>query len=169
MEVTSVHETIDLKLEIVEKKDWILENVDFRDESYVKEIRHILKYSNFSFQQHYDLAIIFIQIEMPLVALAIIGIVLEENLEQELKLKVLYLKIDCLFELKDFRKVVDMCHDAINLSRNELESVSFLYYQAEAFVQLGELKDAKKNFLKIISIDGTYRMAKDKLRTLDEH
>jgi tetratricopeptide (TPR) repeat protein len=168
-EDTSVNEAIDLNLEIVEKKQWILENVDFRDESYVKEVRQILKFSTFSFQQHYDLAISFIQIEMPLVALVIIEKVLEENLEQELKLKVLYLKSNCLFELKDFRKVVDVCHDAISLSRDDKEAMSFLYNQAEALAQLGELKEAKKNLLRIISIDETYRMTKDRLRTLDEY
>ena len=168
-EAASVDEAIDLKLEIVEKKQWILENVDFRDESYIKEVRQILKFSTFSFQQHYDLAISFIQIEMPLVALVIIEKVLEENLEQELKLKVLYLKTNCLFELKDFRKVVDVCHDAISLSQDDNEAMSFLYNQAEALAQLGELKEAKKNLLRIILIDETYRMTKDRLRTLDEY
>jgi hypothetical protein len=165
----TLNEAIDLNLQISEKQEWILENIDFRDESYVNEMQQILKFSNFSHQQLYDLAISFIQSGMPLVALVIMEKVLEENLEQDFKLKILYLKANCLFEVKDFRRVVDVCHDAIRLFQDEKQAVSFLYNQAEAFVHLREFKEAKKNFLKVVSIDETYRMTKDRLRTLDEY
>jgi hypothetical protein len=135
----------------------------------VHEIRQIVKSVNFSIDQLYDLAISFIQFEMPVIALIVVDDVLIKVHDDDLKLKYLYLKTFCLLQLMDFRKVVDTCYEAISLSRTEKDVLSFLYSQAEAFVQLGEFENAKNDLMKIVSIDENFRLAKERLKIINEH
>jgi hypothetical protein len=162
-------EKVDLVIEEQIKPSWILEKVDFSDKDHEHEIRQILKLSSFSMDQLYDLAISFIQIEMPLIALIVVDEVLIKIPKSEIKLRYLYLKTFCLLQLKDFRNVVDTCFEAIEISSNEKDILSFLYSQAEAFAQLGESHHAKKNLGKIITIDENYRLAKERLKILNEY
>jgi multidrug resistance efflux pump len=68
----------------------------------------------------------------------------------------------------DYRAALDTAYEALTQAKTENDILSFLYAQAEAHINLHESKQAKSLLKKVLSIDKNYRLAKEKLETLDE-
>jgi SpoVK/Ycf46/Vps4 family AAA+-type ATPase len=160
---------------VVEEVRTIGSKLEKDDDSDIFEIRDsmadvslVLKYQDFNFSQLCDLAVGFIQAELPVVAqvAAEKAVSLAETNEQFLKAK--YLMMTSFFMVKDYRAAIDVAYEALDKSESKEDILSFLYGQAEALMKLKKIEEAKRVLLKIISIDETYRLAKMRLTKLNE-
>lgn len=70
--------------------------------------------------------------------------------------------------MKDFRAALDTCLEAISKATTKDDVLSFLYGQAEIYIRLNQVRDARKILSKILSIDSKYRLAKERLDKLNE-
>jgi len=129
---------------------------------------HFLKYHDYTCPELLELAVSFLQSEMPKVALQASSLAKERALDDSTFLKACYLKLNCQLLLSDYRAALDLTFEALERSRTEDEILSFLYGQAEALLQLKKTADAQTVLKKIISIDADYRMAKERLERLNE-
>lgn len=127
---------------------------------------NLLKYQSFSPTELCDLAVSFLQAEMPRVALKASNLVLEQSQDDQLFLKGSYLKLTAELQLQDYRAALDTCLNALGRAKKTEDILSFLYGQAEIYLRLNEKGAAKKILAKIVSIDGKYRLAKERLEKL---
>lgn len=134
----------------------------------VKQYKNILKYQNFTSSQLCDLAVGFIQSEMPKVALEASLLATEISTSEEDYLKACYLKLTSQMLINDFRAAVDTSIDALQFARSQEDILSFLYGQAEAYIRLNLKSEASMVLKNIISIDEKYRFAKERLEKLNE-
>lgn len=136
----------------------------------VDEFRYnnLLKYQNFNSSQLCDLAVSFIQSEMPRVALSASDLAISSSESETDFLKASYLKLTCQMLLNDFRAAIDTSMDALRRAKSKEDILSFLYGQAEAYIRLNLKSDAKRILKNIVAIDGNYRLAKERLEKLNE-
>lgn len=129
---------------------------------------HPLKYRDHSAEELLEIAVSFIQSEMPVAGLHAASLALDKATAPELFLKAAFLKMTCLLKTGDFRGALDLSFTALDKSQREEDILSFLYTQAEAFQRLGQKREAKRVLQKIVSIDRNYRLARERLERLDE-
>lgn len=154
----------DLKLEN-RKTEQELENFDYLLEE--EEISGF-KFLDYSFVEFCELAISFIQAEMPKTALEAAKSALLKAADDKSYLKACYLKLICLLELKDYRSALDTTLEALKMAKETDDILSFLYSQAEVYLKLNEKRNAKRILQQIISIDSKYRLTRERLEKLDE-
>lgn len=126
----------------------------------------ILKYQNYTTDQLCDLAVSFLQSEMPRVALKASDLAIKQSADDYSFLKGSYLKLTALLQVKDYRAALDTCLVALAKASTQNDMLSFMYGQAEVLIRLNDLAAAKKVLLRILSIDSQYRMAKERLEKL---
>lgn len=127
---------------------------------------HLLKYQSYTPDEFCDLAVSFLQSEMPRVALKASELAISNCTDDRGYLKGAYLKLTSLLLINDNRAALDTCLDALRRSESPEDVLSFLYGQAEALIRLGKHKEAKKTLAKVLSIDSNYRMARERLEKL---
>lgn len=130
-------------------------------------LAHLLKHQNFSTVELLEIATSFMHSEYYLAALEASDLAFYSTEVAELKLKACYLKVTCLLKTGDHRAALDLSLTALNLSVTQNDILSFLYSQAEAHLKLKEYKQAKNVLKKIILIDASYRMTKERLERLN--
>lgn len=143
----------------------VLDVEDFEDE---QRYFNLIKYQTYTTDQLCDLAVSFLQSEMPRVALKASQQAIAQSETDKDYLKGSYLKLTCLLLLKDFRAALDTCLEAISKATTKDDVLSFLYGQAEIYIRLNQVRDARKILSKILSIDSKYRLAKERLDKLNE-
>jgi tetratricopeptide (TPR) repeat protein len=131
-------------------------------------IINLFKYQDYSDNELFEIATSFIQSEMPKVAFMAVEIIINRAVNDRTFLKASYLKLTCLLLLGDNRAAVDCALGAIDRARTKDDILSFLYGEAEAYIRLGLIKDAKRVLKEIISIDSDYRLTRERLEKLDE-
>lgn len=158
----------DLNLETRYKTELVLplDEPEFTEEEYT--YLNLLKYQSFTLDQLCDLAVSFLQSEMPKVALSASELALKEAKDDSEFLKASYLKLTCQLKLHDFRAAIDTCFQALAKAQSQDDVLSFMYGQAEAFIRLNQKKNARAVLKKIVSIDDKYRLAKERLDKLNE-
>lgn len=129
---------------------------------------HLLKYQSYSSDQLCDLAVSFLQSEMPGVALRASELAIKNAASDRDFLKGSYLRLISQLKLGDYRAAVDTCFVALEKAESRDDILSFMYGQAEAYIRLEQKKNAKEVLSKIISIDAGYRLAKERLEKLNE-
>jgi hypothetical protein len=129
---------------------------------------HLLKYQSYTHGQFCDLAVSFLQSEMPRVALRASELALKTAANDYEILKASYMKLTCELKLQDYRAAVDTCFIALTNAVSKDDILSFMYGQAEAYMRLNQKNSAKAVLSKIISIDAKYRLAKERLEELNE-
>ncbi len=143
----------------------VLDVEEYEDE---QRFFNLLKYQTYTTDQLCDLAVSFLQSEMPRVALKASQHAIAQSDNDKDYLKGSYLKLTSLLLLKDFRAALDTCLDAISKATTKDDVLSFLYGQAEVYIRLNQPRDAKKILSQILSIDSKYRLAKERLDKLNE-
>lgn len=143
----------------------VLDVEDFEDE---QRYYNLIKYQTYTTNQLCDLAVSFLQSEMPRVALKASQQAIAQSETDEEYLKASYLKLTCLLLMKEFRSALDTCLDAISKATTKDDVLSFMYGQAEIYIRLNQVRDARKTLSKILSIDSKYRLAKERLDKLNE-
>lgn len=128
---------------------------------------HLVRNQEFSNESLLDLAVSFIQTELPGVALASAMVVHDRVEDKKVKLKAAYLALTALLQSGDYRRAVDLALESMNLVETTDDLLSFLYCEAEAYLRLGMKKEARQILNKILSIDSTYRMARERLERLE--
>lgn len=127
-----------------------------------------LKFQNYSSGQLIELAISFLQSSYLRAAIVASEKAMHETSLNEEYLKAAYLRATSLYQLGDFRAVLDQALDSINRAEVQDDILSFLYLQADAYSRLGQKKHAKSVLKKILSIDSKYRLTRERLERLDE-
>jgi hypothetical protein len=165
-ETTTLLSEIDLKVEKLQSYPFYDDILSDVSEEEVL-LSHLLKHQNFTTVELLEIAVSFVQSEFYLAALKASDLALASTEENDLKLKACYLKVTCLLKTGDNRAALDLSLMALNLSVTQNDILSFLYSQAEAHLKLKEYKMAKSVLRKILAIDDSYRMAKDRLESLN--
>ena len=161
-------ETPDLNLVDKIKRDVVIPFSEIEENEDDQKFFHLLKHQEYSVGQLCDLAVSFLQSEMPKVALQASEMALKSSTSNEEILKASYLKFTCQLQLNDLRAAVDTCFNALTKASSLDDVLSFMYGQAEAYIRLGDRKNAKSVLSKLISIDANYRLAKERLDKLNE-
>lgn len=159
--------TPDLKLEDKYRSE-IFAALPENEESEEQNYSHLFKHQEFNLDQLCDLAVSFLQSEMPKVSLMAVNEAMKKVQSDKDFLKAAYLKLTCLLQLKDYRAALDICLMALEKATSRDDILSFMYGQAELYIRLNERKQAKIILSKIISIDSKYRLAKERLEKLNE-
>jgi tetratricopeptide (TPR) repeat protein len=159
---------IDLKLSSLIKEDVISPSFDFDETEDESKYFLLLKHQQYTADQLCDLSVSFFQSEMPKVALKAAEMAMALAKDDKNYLKGCYLKLTCLLQLKDYRAALDTSLQALTRSKTKDDILSFLYGQAEIYIRLNQLQDAKNILSQIISIDSQYRSAKERLDKLNE-
>jgi hypothetical protein len=160
--------TPDLKLNSNYRSDVMPSQVDVEDSDDEQKFFHLIKYQTYSTDQLCDLAVSFLQSEMPKVALRASELAIEQSQTDPEFLKGSYLKLMSQLQLKDFRAALDTSFQALTRSKTRDDVLSFLYSQAEIYIRLNERKSAKSILSKILMIDSKYRLAKERYDKLNE-
>jgi hypothetical protein len=132
-----------------------------------KMIPHLVILQSYELNQLLDLSVSLYQAEYYYAASEVSKIASQQSRTNTERLKAIYLKITSLLRLNDFRAVIDESLEALKISENENDILSFLYSLGDAYLQLGQKREAKGIFKKIVAIDEKYRLAKIKLEELD--
>ena len=130
-------------------------------------LAHSLKHQNFTSSELLDVAVSFVQSDLYHAALKAAQLAIESSEDNKQKLKGYYLKVTCLLKNGDFRAALDVSLDALTFSETQNDVLSFMYSQAEAHLRLKEYKSAKTVLKKILAIDASYRLAKERLERLN--
>lgn len=158
----------DLKLTGKIKREVISPLMEIDEVEDEKTYFNLIKYQKYTPDQLCDLTVSFLQSEMPNVALYAVEKALSEAQDDVAFLKCSYLKLSCLLLLKEFRAALDTCLVALSKATSEADILSFLYGQAEVHIRLNEVRAAKQVLSKIIKIDASYRLTKERLDKLNE-
>ncbi|MCM2349564.1 MAG: hypothetical protein NDI69_06050 [Bacteriovoracaceae bacterium] len=126
----------------------------------------ILKYQEYSNDQLCDLAVSFLQSEMPRVAIKAAELAIANSKDAESFLKGSYLRLTGLLQIKDYRAALDTCLMALAKATTKNDVLSFMYGQAEVLIRLNEFDEARQVLSRILSIDSKYRLAKERLDKL---
>lgn len=158
----------DLKLTTKFKSEIMPSHFEMDDSEDDQRFMHLLKYQTYTTDQLCDLAVSFLQSEMPKVALRAAELAMSQSVDDQSFLKGSYLKLTCLLQLQDLRAALDTCLVAMTRATSRDDILSFLYGQAEIYIRLNQKKQAKNILAKILSIDSKYRLAKERLDKLNE-
>ena len=163
---SSVTEKIDLTVEKSPSYQFYDEILfDVTDEEIL--LSQLLKHQNFTTSELLDVAVSFFQSELYIAALKASELAYASSVDSNLKLRSSYLRVTCLLKTGDFRAALDISLNALNISETQNDILSFLYSRAEAHLRLKEYKSAKSVLKKILSIDSSYRMARERLDRLN--
>jgi hypothetical protein len=91
----------------------------------------------------------------------------ESTDNNNLRLRACYLKVTCLLKTADYRAALDISLIALSYSVTQNDILSFLYSQAEAHLKLKEYISAKRVLERIMDIDASYRLVKERLEWLN--
>lgn len=138
---------------------------DISDEEIL--MAHLIKHQDFSSSDLLEIATSFVQSEFYYAALQASDLAYHSSSDNKLKLKASYLKIISLLKRGDCRAALDLSMQALSLSESQNDILSFLYSQTEAHLRLKEYASAKIVLERILSIDSSYRMAKERLDRLN--
>ena len=141
---------------------------EYEIEMDVTQYNNILKYQDYTPTQLCDLAVSFIQSEMPRVALTASELAVSSSQCENDFFKASYLKLTCQMLLNDYRAAVDTSMEALHRAKSQEDILSFLYSQAEAYIRLNLKSDARRVLKNIVAIDEKYRLAKERLEKLNE-
>ena len=168
-EVPSTEETqAKIELAPVKSSEHILledEKLEISEEELL--LTQLLKHQTFSPGELLDIAVSFLQSEFYLAASHASQMVYDQSEDEQDKLKACYLKVICLLKLGDYRQAVDISLQALSLSKTQNDVLSFLYSQAEAYLKMKDYKNARYTLKKIMAIDSSYRLAKERLEKLN--
>ena len=128
---------------------------------------HLMRNQDFSDESLLDLAVGFIQSDLPRVAFMSAQIVHGRSEDKKVKLKAAYLSLTALLLSGDNRKALDMALESMKLVETTDDLLSFLYCEAEAYLRLDMKNEARHILNKILSIDSRYRMARERLERLE--
>ncbi len=128
----------------------------------------LLKYQTYTDDQLRDLAVSFLQLELPRVALEASLQARNRAAEDSAYLKASYLVLTCHLQLRDYRAALDTGFDALAKATSRDDLLSFMYGQSEAYLRLHLHADARAILRRIIEIDADYRMARSRLEKLNE-
>lgn len=161
---------IDLTLEPY--KEEIIKNphsiVDISPESETRFI-NIIKHEDYSVEDLTEIAVSFLESEFPRAAIhASEQAISKCQNGSSTFLKASYLKLSALIMIRDYRAALDTTLKALEYATNKGDILSFLYSQAEIYLQLGQKNQARTIYKKILTVDGQYRLAKEKLEKLNE-
>ncbi len=159
---------IDLNLEGTPKRNF---SVDFIQPDIIEEesqFLHILKHQSYSAQDLNEIAVSFLQSQMPRVARKASEMAMDIATDDKEYLKGCYLKLTSVLQLGDYRDALDLSLRALNRAQTQDDILSFLYGQAEAYLKLKNFKEAKSVLKKITAIDAQYRFARERLEKLNE-
>jgi hypothetical protein len=169
-EAISSDERIAPEIELTEmiKFDVLPPAKEYEAEVDVIQYKNILKYQNYDTLQLCDLAVSFIQSEMPRVALCASELAELSAINDNDFLKASYLKLTCQILINDYRAAIDTSIEALKRAKSQEDILSFLYSQAEAYIRINLKSDARRVLKNIIEIDEKYRLAKERLEKLNE-
>lgn len=154
------------KLQSRQAVDIVRPEIEVGEDLEEHQFFHLFKYQDYSSGQLCDLAVSFLQLEMPRVALKAADQAITKASDAEQFLKGCYLKLTSLLQLKDYRAALDTCLMALNKATSKNDILSFLYGQAEVLIRLNKLTEARQILTQILAIDSQYRMAKERLDKL---
>jgi tetratricopeptide (TPR) repeat protein len=160
--------TPDLKLTTKVNSQIMPSHFEMEDSEDDQRFMHLLKYQSYTPDQLCDLAVSFLQSEMPKVALRASELAMSQSVDDRTFLKGSYLKLTCQLQLQDLRAALDTCLVAMTRATSRDDILSFLYGQAEIYIRLNQKKQAKNILSKILTIDSKYRLAKERLDKLNE-
>lgn len=161
----TVHESPDLTLEDSPDSSMVMSTMPQHAEDEGLLI-HLVQNQNFSDESLLDLAVSFLQSELPRVAGAAAMMVHERTPDDRIKLKAAYLALTALLHAGDYRKALDLALQSMKLISSQDDLLSFLYCEAEAYLRLNRKTEARHVLRKIVSIDSRYRMARERLEKL---
>lgn len=141
-------------------------SLDFEASEDQDRYLQILKYQDYSNDQLCDLAVSFLQSEMPRVAIKAADMAIANSKDAESFLKGSYLRLTGLLQIKDYRAALDTCLMALTKATTKNDVLSFMYGQAEVLIRLNEFDEARQVLTRILSIDSHYRLAKERLDKL---
>ncbi len=127
-----------------------------------------LKYVDYSVAELCELAVSFLQSEMPKVALVAANRAMDQARNDQEYLKGAYLKITCLMQMQDYRGAVDLAFQALKRSSTQADILSFTYAQAESYIKLHQYSEARAALKQILKMDSGYRRTRERLEKLDE-
>ena len=130
-------------------------------------LAHLLKYQDFSTSDLLEIAVSFVQSEFYMAALKASELAYESTDNNNLRLRACYLKVTCLLKTADYRTALDISLNALSYSVTQNDILSFLYSQAEAHLKLKEYISAKRVLERIMDIDASYRLVKERLEWLN--
>jgi hypothetical protein len=159
----------DLKLEGMAKD--LEEKVPEELEEYSEEetlLVNSIKYHNYPPKTLIELSISFLQAECFHAATETAGLAMEKTSNDEEFLKACYLKLTGLFQLRDYRAVLDLSFLALEKSKNQDDILSFQYLQAETYLKLDNKVQARRILRRISEIDAEYRLTSERLKRLNE-
>jgi hypothetical protein len=156
---------LDIKNKVSQISDEISERPELTEEEIF--LSHAIKYQSWSFQELLDLSVSLFQTEFYYASLKAADLAYDLDPNNVNKLKAMYLKVTCYLKCGDSRAALDASLQAISMSVSQNDFLSFLYSQAEAYMRLKEVNEAKKTLRKILSIDPDYRMAKQIMERLN--
>lgn len=148
----------------VENRENEMELADEEDFSLMSR----LKYVEYSVVELFELAVSFLQSEMPKVAEVAASRAMELSSNDQEYLKGAYLKIICLMQIQDHRGAVDLAFQALKKSTTQADILSFTYAQAESFIKLHQYAEARAALKQILKMDADYRRTRERLEKLDE-
>jgi hypothetical protein len=128
----------------------------------------LLKYQTYSDDQLCDLAVSFLQLELPRVALEASLRARNRATDDRAYLKASYLVLTCYLQLRDYRAAIDTGFDALTKASSRDDVLSFMYGQSEAYIRLRRHADARAVLRRIVAIDADYRLARSRLEKLNE-
>ncbi len=128
----------------------------------------LLKYQTYTDDQLCDLAVSFLQLEFPRVALEASLQARNRAPDDRAYLKASYLVLTCHLQLRDYRAALDTGFDALSKATSRDDVLSFMYGQSEAYLRLRRYADARAVLRRIVAIDADYRLARSRLEKLNE-
>lgn len=131
-------------------------------------IKSLIRYQDFTSDQLCDLAVGFIQSNMPDIARLASREAIKHAVDSKGILKGSYLKLNSELMLHDYRAALDTALEGLSLATTKDDILSFMYGQAEALIRLDDKSAARKVLKKILEIDAKYRLAKERLEKLNE-
>jgi hypothetical protein len=161
-----VWETPELELESEPLKAIVLPETTERSEDEQLLIQ-LVKNQEFTDHSLLDLAVSFLQSELPRVALSAALTVQNRAADDRIKLKAAYLALTALLQSGDNRRALDLALESMKLVSTTDDLLSFLYCEAEAYLRLNMKREASQVLKKILSIDSGYRMARERLEQIE--
>ncbi|HXH31672.1 MAG TPA: hypothetical protein VNJ01_12735 [Bacteriovoracaceae bacterium] len=129
---------------------------------------NLLRHQNYTETQLIDLAVSFLQSEMPKVALFASELAATAAVTDETILRALYMQFSCLLILGEYRRALDLSFTCLERAVSEEDVKSFLYGQAEVYLRLNDKKEARSALQRVLAIDHGYRLARERLEKLNE-
>lgn len=126
----------------------------------------LVRQQDYSPEALLELAVSFLQSELPRVAAAVALSVHKEAQTPAQKLKAAYLVLTSYLLSGDYRRTIDLALESMELVSTTDDLLSFLYCEAEAYARLGMVSEARQVLRRIVSIDAGYRMARERLEKL---